>query len=179
MAIASLDGYIEDDEGKFGWAQPSEEVHAFVNDLVRPVGTHLYGRRMYATMVYWERPPDLSAEPPCIQDFAEIWQRADKVVYSTTLQSVGSARTRIEPEFDPESVRQLKAAAGADISIAGPELAAHAIRAGLLDDFHLFLVPVIVGAGKRALPDSHVDVELLDERRFANGTVYLHYRTRR
>jgi dihydrofolate reductase len=178
VAIASLDGYIEDAEGKFDWAEPSEEVHAFVNDLVRPVGTHLYGRRMYETMVYWERPPDLSAEPPVVQEFAEIWQRADKVVYSKTLQSADSARTRIEHAFDPEAVRQLKAAASADLSIAGPELAAHAIRAGLVDHFHMFLVPVIVGGGKRALPDSHVDVELVNERRFANGTVYLHYRTR-
>jgi dihydrofolate reductase len=178
MAIASIDGYIEDAEGKFDWAAPDEEVHQFVNDLLRPVGTHLYGRRMYETMVYWERPPELSAQPAIVHDFAEIWQRAEKVVYSTTLQSGGSARTRIEPEFDPETVRQLKASASADISIAGPELAGQAIHAGLVDAIHLFLVPAIVGGGKRALPDSRLDVDLVDERRFGNGTVYLHYRTR-
>jgi dihydrofolate reductase len=179
-AITSVDGYIEDREGKFDWAAPDEEVHAFVNDLVRVAGTHLYGRRMYETMVYWEDPPDLASEPPSVRDFAEIWQAADKVVYSRTLQQVASAKTRIEREFDPEAVRRLKATAGAEITVGGPELAAQAVEAGLVDELHLFLVPVVVGGGKRALPGSGVRVgfELLDERRFGNGTVYLHYRVR-
>jgi dihydrofolate reductase len=177
-AIASLDGYIEDAHGKFDWAEPDEEVHTFVNNLVRPAGTHLYGRRMYETMVYWERPPELSTQPAYVQDFAEIWQRADKVVYSKTLETAASARTRIERSFDPETVRELKNAASSDITVAGPELASHAIRAGLVDDYHLLLVPVIVGGGKHALGDARVDLELRDERRFANGTVYLHYCTR-
>ncbi len=176
-AITSLDGYIEDAEGKFDWAAPDEEVHAFVNDLVRPVGTYLLGRRMYETMVFWERPPDLAAQPPVVQDFAEIWQRAEKIVYSKTLQTASSARTRIEREFDPEAARQMKATAVHDITVGGPELAAQAIEAGLVDEYHLFLAPVVVGGGKRSLPDDvRVNLELLDERRFRNGTVYLHYR---
>ena len=177
-AISSLDGYIEDAEGKFDWAKPDEEVHAFVNDLVRPVGTYLLGRRMYETMVYWERPPDLAAQPPVVQDFAEIWQRADKIVYSKTLQTASSDRTRIEREFDPEAIRRLKARADRDLTIGGPGLAAQAIEAGLVDEYHLLLVPVVVGGGKRSLPDKNVRVklELLDERRFRNGTMYLHYR---
>jgi dihydrofolate reductase len=176
-AISSLDGYIEDVDGKFDWAEPNEEVHAFVNDLVRPVGTYLLGRRMYETMVYWERPPDLAAQSPVVQDFAEIWQRADKIVYSRTLQSAATAKTRIEREFDPEAVRRLKATAGADITVGGAELAAQAIEAGLVDEYHLFLVPFVVGGGKRSLPDSvRINLELVHERRFRNGTVYLHYR---
>jgi dihydrofolate reductase len=180
-ATSSLDGYIEDADGKFAWAEPDEEVHSFVNDLVRPVGTYLLGRRMYETMVFWERPPDLAAQPPFVRDFAEIWQRADKIVYSKALQTAASARTRIEREFDPEAVQQLKATAERDLTIGGPELAARAIEAGLVDEYHLFLVPVVVGGGKRSLPDRNVRVtlELLDERRFRNGTIYLHYRTRR
>jgi dihydrofolate reductase len=178
-AITSLDGYIEDAEGKFDWAEPDEEVHTFVNDLERSVGTYLYGRRMYETMVFWESPPDLAAQPPFVQDFAGIWQRADKIVYSRTLQTVTSAKTRIEPEFDPDAVLQLKAKAGADLSVGGAALAAQAIKAELVDEYQLFLVPVVVGGGKRCLPanDVRVNVELLDERRFRNGTVYLHYRT--
>jgi dihydrofolate reductase len=178
-AISSLDGYIEDTDGSFDWAEPDEEVHTFVNDLVRPAGTYLFGRRMYETMVAWERLPDLAAQPPAVQDFAEIWQPAEKIVYSTTLQTVSSARTRIEREFDPEAVRQLKARADRDLTIGGPELAAQAIEAGLVDEYHLLLVPVVVGAGKRSLPERNVRLrlELLDERRFANGTMYLHYRT--
>jgi dihydrofolate reductase len=177
-AISSLDGFIEDAEGTFDWAEPDEEVHAFVNDLMRPAGTYLLGRRMYETLVFWERPPDLAAEPPVVQDFAEIWQSAEKIVYSKTLQTAASARTRIEREFDPEAIRQLKATAGRDLTVAGPEVAAQAIEAGLVDEFHLFLVPVIVGGGKRSLPDRNVRVrlELLAERRFRNGTMYLHYR---
>ena len=179
-AISSLDGYIEDADGRFDWAEPDEEVHAFVNDLVRPVGTYLLGRRMYETLVFWERPPDLAAQPPVVQDFAEIWQSAEKIVYSKTLQTASSASTRIEREFDPEAVRQLKATAGRDLTVGGPELAAQAIEAGLVDEYHLFLVPVVVGGGKRFLPEKNVrlKLELLDERRFRNGTVYLHYGTR-
>ena len=174
------DGYVADDDGRFDWAEPDAEVHAFVNDLERPVGTYLYGRRMYETMVFWERPPDLAGQAPFVQEFAEIWQSADKVVYSKTLQTVTSGKTRIERDFDPEAVRQLKAAAARDLTVGGPELAAHAIEAGLVDEYQLFLVPVAVGRGKRALPDSsvRVNLELLDERRFRNGTVYLQYRAR-
>ena len=179
-AITSLDGYIEDAEGKFEWAEPDEEEHAFVNDLERSVGTYLYGRRMYETMVFWESPPDLAAQPPLVQDFAGIWQRADKIVYSRTLQTAISAKTLIERAFDPEAIRQLKAKAGADLSVGGAALAAQAIKAGLVDEYQLFLVPVVVGGGKRSLPgnDVQVNLELLDQRRFRNGTVYLHYRTR-
>jgi dihydrofolate reductase len=179
-AITSLDGYIEDTQGRFDWAAPDEEVHAFANDVERPVGTHLYGRRMYETMVFWESPPELARQPPFVQDFAEIWQRADKIVYTKTLQAVSSAKTRIEREFDPEAVRRLKATTGADITVGGAELAAQAIEAGLVDEYHLFLVPVLVGSGKRSLPnrDVRVNLELVHERRFRNGTVYLHYRSR-
>jgi dihydrofolate reductase len=154
-------------------------VHAFVNELERPVGTYLYGRRMYETMVAWESPPDLAAQPPFVQDYAEIWQRADKLVYSKSLPAASSARTRIERDFDPEAVSALKAAAPRDLSVGGAELAAQAIDAGLVDEYRLFLVPVVVGGGKRAVPHGvRVNLELLDERRFDNGTVYLHYRTR-
>jgi dihydrofolate reductase len=179
-AITSLDGYIEDEDGRFDWAQPDEEVHAFVNDLERPVGTYLYGRRMYETMAYWESPPDLGGQPPVIQDFAGIWQAADKVVYSRTLPAVSSTKTLLERRFDPDAIRQLKATAARDITVGGPHLAAQAMEADLVDEYQLFLVPVAVGAGKRALSGKGVrlNLELLDERRFRNGTVYLHYRTR-
>ena len=178
--IASLDGYIEDKDGRFDWAAPDEEVHAFVNELERPVGTYLYGRRMYETMVFWESPPNLAEQSSVEQDFAGIWQSADKIVYSKTLETVTSARTRIERDFDPEAVRRMKDAAGRDLSIGGAELAARAIEAGLVDEYQLFLVPVVVGGGKRALPDSdvRVSVELLAQRRFRNGTVFLRYRAR-
>jgi dihydrofolate reductase len=176
-AIASLDGYIEDEEGKFDWAEPDDEVHAFVNDLARPVGTYLYGRRMYDVLVAWET-FDLADQPPFIQDFAQIWRAADKIVYSRTLESASSARTRIEQEFDPEAVRQLKASAERDLAIGGPELAAEAFKAGLVDECHLFLTPIVVGGGKQALPDNvRVPLQLLDERRFGNGVVYLRYGT--
>jgi dihydrofolate reductase len=177
-AIASLDGYIEDASGSFDWAAPDAEVHAFANDLERPIGTHLYGRRMYETMVYWETAPTSGATDDAIHnDFATIWQAADKVVYSTTLTAPASARTRIEPVFEPDAVRKLKASAERDLSIGGAAIAAEALRAGLVDELHLLLVPVIVGAGKPALPDDvRLSLELLDERRFANGTVYLRYR---
>jgi dihydrofolate reductase len=178
-AIASLDGYIEDAESRFDWAAPSDEVHAFVNELERAVTTYLYGRRRYETMLFWEQPPELAEQPPTVQEFARIWQAADKVVYSKTLQTATSARTRIEREFDPDAVRALKATAAGDLTVGGAELAARAIAAGLVDEYQLFLVPALVGGGKRALPDDHLhlDLELLDERRFGNGTVYLHYRT--
>jgi len=177
-AITSLDGYVADEEGNFDWAAPDEEVHKFVNDLERPVGTYLYGRRMYEVMVYWETAHNLAEQPPVEQDFAEIWQAADKIVYSKTLDTVSSGRTRIERDFDPEAVRQLKAQAGRDITVGGPELAAQAIKAGLVDEFQLFVAPVVVGGGKRSLPgDVFLTLELLEERRFGSGTVYLHYRT--
>jgi dihydrofolate reductase len=175
-AIASLDGYVEDARGKFDWAAPDEEVHAFVNELERPVETYLYGRRMYETMVAWETMDD---EHPVMRDYAQLWRAAEKVVYSKSLESPSSATTRIEREFDPGSVRELKEAAQADIGIGGPELAGQAIEAGLVDEFRLILVPVLVGGGKRAFPDGvRVDLELLDEHRFAAGAVYLRYRPR-
>jgi len=177
-AIASLDGYVADEDGNFDWAAPDEEVHRFVNDLERPVGTHLYGRRMYEVMVFWEATRTLADQPPFMQDFAEIWQAADKIVYSKTLKTVSSARTRIERAFDPEAIRQMKAAAGRDMTVGGPELAAHAIEAGLVDEFRLFVTPILVGGGKRWLPDHvRLTLELLDERRFGNGVVHLHYRS--
>jgi dihydrofolate reductase len=176
--ISSLDGFVADENGKFDWAEPDEEVHAFVNDLERPVATHLYGRKLYEVLVAWETIDQQPDQPPFILDFAKIWQAAEKIVYSRTLETVSSARTRIEREFDPEAVRELKAEADSDLLIGGPELAAEAIRAGLVDKFHLFLAPVLVGGGKRALPDGvRVDLELLDERRFASGFVYLSYGT--
>lgn len=175
-AIASLDGYVEDAEGKFDWAVPDEEVHGFVNDLERPIGTYLYGRRMYETMVFWETARAEADEPAVFHDYAEIWRAAEKVVYSRTLQMVSSARTRIEGELDPDAVRRLKNFSEADISIGGAELAGEAIGAGLVDECHLFLHPIIVGGGKRALPDHlRVRLELLDERRFASGVVHLRY----
>jgi dihydrofolate reductase len=174
-AIASLDGYTADADGVFDWAAPDEEVHAFVNDLERPVGTYLYGRRMYDVMVAWET-MELDGEPAAMRDFAAIWRAADKVVYSRTLSTATSARTRIEPAFDPDAVRELKAAADRDIGIGGPELAGQAIAAGLVDEYQLFLTPIVVGGGTRALPDGvRVPLELVEERRFANGVVYLRY----
>ena len=178
-AIASLDGYIADEDGNFDWAVPDEEVHAFVNDLARPLGTYLYGRRMYEMMVGWETDPALAEQSPLMRDFAEIWQAADKIVYSKTLEAVSTASTRIERDFDPEAVRRMKASAGRDVVVGGAELAAQAFRAGLVDECHLFVAPIVVGGGKRSLPeDVRVKLELLGERRFGNGMVYLHYRTR-
>jgi len=175
-AIASLDGFTADANGNFDWAAPDEEVHAFVNDTERPVGTYLYGRRMYETMVYWETASTGDDQPTVARDYARIWQSADKVVYSSTLDAVSSARTRLEREFDPDAVRQLKQAAARDVTVGGPGLAAHALAAGLVDECHLFLNPVVVGGGTRALPAGlHVELELLDERRFGNGVVYLRY----
>jgi dihydrofolate reductase len=178
-AITSLDGYVADENGNFDWAAPDEEVHRFVNDLERPIGTYLYGRRIYETMVYWETAHTLPDQPPFIQDFAGIWQAADKIVYSKTLETPSSARTRIERDFDPDAVRRMKASAGRDITVGGSDLAAQAIKAGLVDEYHLFLTPIIVGGGKQSLPDNvRLELELLDERRFGNGVVHLHYRTK-
>ena len=174
---ASLDGYVADEDGKFDWAEPDEEVHTFINDLHRPVGTYLLGRRMYEVLAYWDDPPALDEQPSFVQEFAEIWQAADKVVYSRTLETARTARTRIERAFDPEAIRQLKSAAARDIGVGGSELAGQAIRAGLVDEIQLFLTPILVGGGTPALPDDvRVKLELLDERRFADGVVYLHYR---
>jgi dihydrofolate reductase len=178
-AITSLDGYVADENGTFDWAAPDEEVHIFFNDLERPVGTYLYGRRMYEVMVAWETVHLHADQPPHIQDFAEIWQAADKIVYSTTLEKVSSARTRIERDFDPEAVRQMKARAGRDITVGGPDLAAQAFKAGLVDECRLFVAPIMVGGGTQALPTKvRLRLDLLDERRFANGMVYLRYRIR-
>jgi len=175
-AIASLDGYVEDKQGEFGWAAPDEEVFAAVNDLERPIGTHLYGRRMYETMVFWETAPAGAGQPAVTRDFAEIWRVAEKVVYSRTLQAPSSERTRIERDFDPAAVRRLKESAARDITVGGAELGGQAMAAGLVDECHLFLGPILVGGGKRALPDGvHARLELLAERRFANGVVYLRY----
>jgi dihydrofolate reductase len=176
--IMSLDGYIADEDGNFHWAAPDEEVHAFINDLERPIGTYLYGRRMYETMLYWETAHTLADQSAIERDYTEAWQASDKIVYSTTLGSVSSARTRLERRFDPDAVRERKATAARDITVGGPGLAAEAIRAGLVDECHLFVVPILVGGGTRSLPNKvRMDLELLDERRFANGMVYLRYRT--
>jgi len=175
-AIASLDGYVEDKQGSIEWAAPDEEVHAFVNDLERPVGTYLYGRRMYETMVYWETVStsgDLSAAS---RDFAEIWRAAEKIVYSRTLQTPSSERTRIERDLDPAEIKRLKGSSARDITVGGAELAGQVIAAGLVDECQLFLHPILVGGGKRALPDDvRAELKLVDERRFRSGVVYLHY----
>ncbi len=175
--ITSLDGYVADEHGNFDWAAPDEEVHTFVNDVERPVGTYLYGRRMYEVMVAWDDATTFADQPAVVQDFAAIWGAADKIVYSRTLETVSSARTRIERDFDAGVVRQLRATAERDITVGGPGLAAQAIRAGLVDELHLFIAPVVVGGGTRALPaDVFVKLELLDERRFGSGVAHLHYR---
>ncbi|MFZ0386658.1 MAG: dihydrofolate reductase family protein [Solirubrobacteraceae bacterium] len=176
QAIASLDGYVEDEAGKFDWAAPDHEVHAFVNELERPIGTYLYGRRMYETMVFWETASAGADQPAASRDFAEIWRAAEKIVYSRTLGTVSSARTRIERQLDPDAVRRLKEGSETDITIGGAELAGQALAQGLVDECHLFLGPILVGGGKRALPDGcRAQLELLDERRFRNGVVHLRY----
>jgi dihydrofolate reductase len=178
--IASLDGYVADEDGNFAWARPDEEVHTFINDLERPIGTYLYGRRMYETMVYWETAPSLPDQPSCVRDYAELWRATDKIVFSRTLEAASSVRTRIERDFDPEAVRGLLATGRSDISVGGPGLAAEAIRAGLVDELHLFVAPAVVGGGIRSLPgDIRLDLDLVDDRRFANGMVHLHYRVRK
>lgn len=175
----SLEGYIADETGNFDWAAPDDEVHAFINDLMRPIGVYLYGRKMFQTMAVWDTPDVIPVLTPAMLDFARIWQAADKIVYSKSLETVSAPKTRLEREFDPRAVRHLKAQLPHDVSVGGPTLAAHAIRTGLVDEYHLFVVPVMIGGGKRILPsDVRVTLDLADERRFANGTVYLRYRTR-
>ena len=177
-AIASLDGYIADEDGKFDWAKPDEEVHTFINELARPVGTYLLGRRMYEVLSYWDDPPALDEQPSFVQEFAGIWQAADKVVYSRTLQTARTGRTRIERAFDADAVRRLKSESNRDVTIGGADLAAEALRAELVDVFQMFVVPVVVGGGTQALPDGRrIDLALVEERRFRNGTVFLHYRS--
>jgi dihydrofolate reductase len=178
-AIASLDGYVADEQGEFGWSMPDEEVHSFVNDLERPVGTHLYGRRMYEVMKVWETDDLIVGQPPCMHDYAQIWRAADKIVYSRSLEETSTSRTKLERTFDPESVRRLKETEEREISIGGPELAAQAIEAALVDEICLLLVAVAVGAGKPALPiRSRLPLQLLDHRDFGNGTMYLRYDSR-
>lgn len=175
-ALTSLDGYVADEKGSFDWGEPDEDVHSFINDLEREVGTYLYGRRLYEVMVAWET-INTDEQPPYMRDFAEKWRRADKIVYSRTLEAVSTAKTRIERDFDSEAVGQMKAHARRDISVGGPELAAHALRAGLIDECHLFLAPIVVGGGKQSLPNNvRIKLELMDERRFRTGMVYLRYR---
>ena len=176
---ASLDGYTEDRDGNFDWTMPEEDYFRFITNLLRADGTHLYGRRMYESMIVWETNPNLAAESPLMRDFAEVWQAADKIVYSRTLESVSTRKTQIERNFNPEAIRQLKEAVEQDIHIGGPELAAHAFRSGLVDECHLFLIPILVGGGKPAFPDDlRLELELLEERRFGSGVVFLRYRTR-
>jgi dihydrofolate reductase len=178
-AITSLDGYVADVDGNFDWAAPDDDVHTAVNDLMRPVGAYLLGRRMYEVLAYWETAHTIPGLRPVALDFARIWQGADKVVYSRTLAAAATARTRIERSFDPESVRRMKASAGRDLIVGGPHLAGQALAAGLVDECHLFLVPIVVGGGNRSLPDGvRVRLELLHERRFDSGTVHLRYRTK-
>jgi dihydrofolate reductase len=178
-AMASLDGYIEDMEGRFDWAAPDEEVHQFINDLERTDGTYLLGRRMYETMMVWETDPGFAADSPITHDYAEIWQAANKIVYSRTLEKVSTRKTTLERTFDPQAIRYLKAAAAQDITIGGAELAAHAFRAGIIDEVQLFLAPILVGGGKKSLPGNvRIELELLEERRFGSGMVFLRYRTR-
>jgi dihydrofolate reductase len=176
---SSLDGYIEDMDGKFDFTAPDEEYFRFISNLVREAGTYLYGRRLYETMMVWETDPNLAAESPLSRNFAEIWQAANKIVYSKTLETISTRKTQLERTFDPEAIRQLKEAVEKDILIGGAELAAHAFRSGLIDECHLFIIPIIVGGGKPCLPDNvRLELELLEERRFGNGVVFLRYRTR-
>jgi dihydrofolate reductase len=174
--ITSLDGYIEDKDGNFDWAAPDKEVHSFINNLERPIGTYLYGRRMYEVMVGWENAQTHPHLPPYVSEFARIWQSADKIVFSKSLTSVSSIKTQIVRDFDPASVRRMKETAKRDISVGGPTLAFQAMKVGLVDELHLFVIPVLVGGGKRSLPGNMiVRLELLDENRFGNGVVHLHY----
>jgi dihydrofolate reductase len=179
IANTSLDGYTEDQDGKFDWTNPSEEYFTFITKLIQTMRTHLYGRRMYETMMVWETDPNLATESSLMREFAEIWQDANKIVYSRTLKTISTRKTQLVQSFDPEAIRQLKATSDHDIHIGGPELAAHAFRAGLIDECHLFVIPILVGGGKSALPDYvRMELELLEERRFQNGVVYLKYRTK-
>ena len=177
LAITSLDGYVADEHDKFDWAAPDEEVHGFINDLERAVGSYLYGRRMYDVMVAWETPHTFPEQSPTISEFAAMWQAADKVVYSRSLQTVASSRTRIERTFSPDVVRRMKASAERDISVGGPDLAAQAIKAGLVDEYCLFVTPIVVGGGIQALPDGvRLELDLVEIRRFGSGVIYLRYR---
>jgi dihydrofolate reductase len=177
MTIASLDGYVADENGKYDWARPDDEMFGFVNDFERPIGTYLYGRRLYEEMTGWETLPQ-AGQPPLMLDFAGIWRAADKVVFSRSLEAVSTTRTRIERDFDPGAVRQLKERAERDITVGGPVLAAEALKAGLVDECCLIVCPVVVGGGKKSLPSGvHLPLELLAERRFASGAVYLRYAT--
>lgn len=176
-AITSLDGYTADAAGEFDWSMPDEEVHAFVNELERPIGTYLYGRRMYEVMSVWDDPAWVDSEPPVVLDFSQLWRAAEKVVYSTTLDAVSTGRTRLEPDFDPAAVRRLKDSADRDLSIGGATLAAKALKASLVDELHLLVSPVVVGGGTPSLPVGiRLQCELISERRFGNGVVHLHYR---
>jgi dihydrofolate reductase len=177
LANVSLDGYIEDAQGRFEWTQPSDEVFAFITDLVRPIGTYLNGRRMYETMAVWETDPTFAAQSKLMADFADVWQAAEKIVYSTTLHVVSTTNTRLERRFDPDSVREMKASSPGDLTVAGPTLAAHAFSAGLVDECQLFMYPVVVGQGKPAFSgDARVQLELFGEHPFGNGVVNLRYR---
>src|SRR6516225_6759639 len=177
VSNVSLDGFIEDEHGSFEWTAPSDDRFAFITDLVRPVGTHLYGRRLYETMAVWESDPALAAQSELMADFAHVWQAADKIVYSTTLDAVSTTKSRLERRVDPDSIRRMKADASRDLMVGGPNLAAHAFRAGLIDECHLFIYPVIVGRGKPSLPSGwRAKLELLDEHRFDNGVVYVRHR---
>ena len=177
VSNVSLDGYIEDENGSFDWPGTDDEFLAFITDLVRPVGTYLYGRRLYETMAPWETEPALAAQSELRADFADVWQAADKVVYSTTLDAVSTAKTRLEGTFDPGPVRDMKASATRDLTVGGAHLAAQAFQAGLVDECHLFIRPILIGGGKSALPsDTRADLELLDDRQLSNGVVYLRYR---
>ena len=174
-ALESLDGYIADQDGKFDWGEPDEEVHTFLNDLMRTIGTYLYGRRMYEVMVAWET-LELADQPPHMQEFADMWRHADKIVYSKTLEAASSAKTRLERDFDPDAVRRMKVAERRDLAVAGPTLAAQAFQAALVDECQLFIAPIVVGGGIQSLPDNvRLKLELLDERRFGNGMIYLRY----
>ena len=178
-AISSLDGYVADSEGNFDWSMPSEEVHRFVNNLERRIGTYLYGRRMYEVMRYWETVSTGNGEPSAGQEFAKMWQATDKIIYSRSLENVSTARTKLEREFDPAVIRRMKVDASRDIAVSGPTIAGQAMKLGLVDECHLFLSPIVVGGGTPALPDNvRIQLELLDERRFGNGVVHLHYRVR-
>jgi dihydrofolate reductase len=177
-AITSLDGYVADEDGKFDWSMPDAEVMRFLNEIERPVGTYLYGRGMYEVMAGWETAPTRENRSPTLQDFTQLWQAADKVVYSRTLEKVSTSKTRLEREFDPDAIRHMKASADRDMSVGGPELAGQALKAGLVDECHLYLTPIVVGGGKPSFPDNlRLPLELLEERRFGNGVVYVRYRT--
>ena len=177
IANVSLDGYIEDSHGNFDWTEPSDDYFAFITDLVRSAGTYLYGRRLYEAMAVWETDPAVAARSELTSDFADVWQAANKVVYSTTLHEVSTAKTQLERTFDPNAIRDLKASAAKDLTVGGPNLAAHAFKAGLVDECQLFICPVFVGAGKPSLPrDMRAELELLDERRFSSGVLHLRYR---